>query len=219
MTDSGPYDRSPNQESGDPAEDRQSDHARGRWSGQNMADRNDPRPAPGSNVTSQPRNPDGQNYGPPLYGVPQFGAPQYGAPPYGTPQYAPAPYGPPGMPPVPYGYSPESKVAAAVFAFFLGVFGAHNFYIGLTGRAIAQLCLTIVSWVLMVVGLIMVGEGIGDPDYWVDDDDDLIGGGAFLAIIGMLVQLAVWFWAFVEFILILMGKGRYGRDRHGFPLR
>ncbi|MDC4233460.1 TM2 domain-containing protein [Actinomyces sp. B33] len=36
-------------------------------------------------------------------------------------------------------------IAAALLAFFLGVFGAHNFYMGYTARAVIQLCLTVLS--------------------------------------------------------------------------
>lgn len=40
---------------------------------------------------------------------------------------------------------PESKsgIAYALLAWFLGIFGAHNFYAGYTRRAIAQLLLTV----------------------------------------------------------------------------
>jgi TM2 domain-containing membrane protein YozV len=40
---------------------------------------------------------------------------------------------------------PKSKVAAALFAIFLGCLGIHNFYLGYTGRAIAQLLITVLS--------------------------------------------------------------------------
>lgn len=70
----------------------------------------------------------------------------------------------------------KSKVAAALLAFFLGCFGAHNFYLGHTGKAVAQLLLTIFGYILTVV------------------------------IIGAFMIIAVGIWAFVEFILILTGS-------------
>jgi TM2 domain-containing membrane protein YozV len=58
----------------------------------------------------------------------------------------------------PMGYAqpfvgPKSKVAAALFAFFLGGFGAHGFYLGNTGMGVALLVLTLVSFPLMLIVL------------------------------------------------------------------
>ncbi len=39
----------------------------------------------------------------------------------------------------------KSKVAAGLLGLFLGGFGVHNFYLGYTGKAIAQLLITILS--------------------------------------------------------------------------
>lgn len=67
---------------------------------------------------------------PPLYGAQQENAGQYSQQGwYG--QHGTVPSGVPGYPTVPPGYHPQSRVAAACLAFFLGGFGAHNFYIGL----------------------------------------------------------------------------------------
>ncbi len=64
------------------------------------------------------------------------------------PPYAQAPNG--NMPPVmpPYGaseYSPKSKIVAGLLGIFLGAFGIHNFYLGYTGKGIAQLLITVFS--------------------------------------------------------------------------
>ena len=40
---------------------------------------------------------------------------------------------------------PKSKIAAALLAFFLGCLGIHNFYLGFTGRALAQVLITVLS--------------------------------------------------------------------------
>ena len=37
--------------------------------------------------------------------------------------------------------TPKSKLAAGLLAIFLGYFGVHNFYLGYTGKAVAQLLL------------------------------------------------------------------------------
>ncbi|KFI85797.1 membrane protein [Bifidobacterium reuteri DSM 23975] len=112
------------------------------------------------NPYAQPANPYTQpQYGAPQYGAPQPAAPQYGAPQYGTPQYAaPQPgapqYGAPqyGAPQYGAGYSQKSKLAAGLLGIFLGGLGVHNFYLGNTGKAVAQLLLTLVGWVLLGLG-------------------------------------------------------------------
>ena len=48
--------------------------------------------------------------------------------------------------------STKSRTAALLFALFLGSFGAHRFYVGKKGSAIAQLLLT-----LSIVGAIVSG--------------------------------------------------------------
>lgn len=62
----------------------------------------------------------------------------------------------------------KSKIAAGLFGIFLGVFGVHNFYLGFTGKAVAQLLITILScgllspvsaiWALIEGILILAGE-------------------------------------------------------------
>ena len=39
----------------------------------------------------------------------------------------------------------KSKIAAGLLGIFLGAFGVHNFYLGYTGKAVAQLLITILS--------------------------------------------------------------------------
>lgn len=45
----------------------------------------------------------------------------------------------------PPGIEQRSKLVAALLAFFLGIFGVHNFYLGYTNRAVTQLLLTLVA--------------------------------------------------------------------------
>lgn len=76
---------------------------------------------------------------------------------------APAPYTPQPAPSV----YPKSKGVALLLAFFLGCFGAHNFYLGFTGKAVAQVLLTIVgvwffflgpvvAWIWVIVEMIQL---------------------------------------------------------------
>lgn len=51
----------------------------------------------------------------------------------------------------------KSKMAAGLLGIFLGGLGVHNFYLGYTGKAIAQICLTFCFGAGYIWGLI---EGI-----------------------------------------------------------
>lgn len=82
----------------------------------------------------------------------------------------------------------RSYIVAALLAFFLGHFGVHNFYIGYRKRAITQLALYVVGWVLSFV------------------------------LIGIPIVIAVHIWAFVDFVLILLRAGSYATDPHGREL-
>jgi TM2 domain-containing membrane protein YozV len=123
----------------------------------------------------------------PSYQTPSFGeTPSYQNPPYGQaapgsaygqPAYQnygePGPYGEPGqavspyqaapygvvVPVVPYGATaPRSKMAAGLLGIFLGAFGVHNFYLGFTGKAVAQLLITLLS--LGILGIVSAIWGL-----------------------------------------------------------
>lgn len=190
-------------------------------------------PPQGQGYPQGPQSPQGNpGYpgGPTPAGFPA-GAPAYGMNPgypgaQGYPGY-PGPQGYPG-----YGVpqtSPKSKIAAALLAFFLGGFGAHNFYLGLKNRAIGQVATTVLSIILMIVGFAVMFAGFGDSydsydgtsgyyNTWDEDNGALIGTGLVLIVISSIAMCAVGIWAFVEFILILVGSGNYAHDREGRPL-
>ena len=69
-----------------------------------------------------------------------------------------------GQPVAPAGYAQKSKLAAGLLGIFLGCFGVHNFYLGNTGKAVAQLLLTVIGWILIigpaVAGIWGLVEGI-----------------------------------------------------------
>ena len=46
----------------------------------------------------------------------------------------------------------QVKLAAGLLGIFLGGLGVHNFYLGNTGKAVAQLLLTLVGWILLGLG-------------------------------------------------------------------
>lgn len=79
---------------------------------------------------------------------------------------APAPLGHQYVHPVAYGRSYKSRTTYIVLGIFLGFFGVHNFYSGYTGRAVGQLCLTvltlgylgIVSWIWAIIEICIVDK-------------------------------------------------------------
>jgi TM2 domain-containing membrane protein YozV len=79
---------------------------------------------------------------------------------------ATAPLGQQYVHPVAYGRSYKSRTTFIVLGIFLGFFGVHNFYSGYTGRAVGQLCLTvltlgylgIVSWVWAIIEICIVDK-------------------------------------------------------------
>lgn len=100
-----------------------------------------------------------QQYTQPQYAQPnaqqQYGQPQYGQQPYNPQygqQYAQPQYGQT----MPVGQAQKSKLAAGLLGIFLGSLGVHNFYLGNTGKAVAQLLLTLIGWII-IVGPIISG--------------------------------------------------------------
>lgn len=72
--------------------------------------------------------------------------------------------------------SAKSKIAAGLFGIFLGAFGVHNFYLGYTSKAVLQLVLTIVGFILSCIG------------------------------IGVLLVAGIEIWGLIEGIMILAGS-------------
>lgn len=63
-------------------------------------------------------------------------------------------------------HAPKSRTTYIVLGIFLGAFGAHNFYAGYTGRAVGQLCLSVLtlfylspaSWIWAIVEICVVNQ-------------------------------------------------------------
>ena len=61
---------------------------------------------------------------------------------------------------------PKNRTTFIVLGIFLGALGIHNFYAGYTGRAIGQLCLSvltlfslaIISWIWAIVEICVVDK-------------------------------------------------------------
>lgn len=74
------------------------------------------------------------------------------------------------------GAGSKSKLVAGLLGIFLGCFGVHNFYLGYTGKAVTQLVLTLVGYVLCCI------------------------------VVGVFLVLGIWIWSLVEAIMIFCGK-------------
>ena len=120
---------------------------------------------------AQPYNPNpyaSQQPAQPFYGQPTYGQPDYtqsAQPPYyqqqAQPRYEQPSYN---QPPIyaqqtyyqaaqqqpGYGYAQKSKIVAGLLGLFLGTLGVHNFYLGYTGKAVAQLLLTLIGWIILI---------------------------------------------------------------------
>ena len=94
-----------------------------------------PRPYTQGNGQQPPYPPYQSAYPPPYAG-------------YSSPN--PSPYGQAG-PTVPPGYQPRNRLAAGILAILIGFLGIHNFYLGYTGRAVAQLLITVLSCGILVL--------------------------------------------------------------------
>ena len=95
--------------------------------------------------TAAPKNPDQQQTAPPYMNQPAGN--QTG---YTVPQQT-----------YPAG-SQKSKLAAGLLGIFLGSLGVHNFYLGYTGKAVAQLLITLLTCGIGAIGTSIWGlvEGI-----------------------------------------------------------
>lgn len=125
--------------------------------------------APYASGYADPMNQPLQAYGEAPGPMPQPYAPQPGYNPNALPPYGyaaqPGPYG--AMVP-----STKSKATAGVLAILLGTLGIHNFYLGYTGKGIAQLLITVLSFGILafvssiwgvIEGIVILGATPGSP--------------------------------------------------------
>jgi hypothetical protein len=87
----------------------------------------------------------------------------------------------------------KSKILAAVLAFFLGNFGAHDFYLGNKKAGFIKLGLSLVGYGLYIAGLLSVATVTATETVAIP----------VLAIVGGVIILGVAIWALVDFIRIL----------------
>ncbi|MGV0409690.1 NINE protein [Corynebacterium resistens] len=200
---SNPYSGGPSPDFNNPQDPSQFPHAdydRPRYEQPGYRERENAQPR--YSQYSQPQNP------PTNYATPGYAQPGYPQPHIPQPQYHNAGYGNQhnlyetggvvpysgaaagyGVPAqVPPGYTQKNWIVAALLAFFLGSFGVHNFYLGYKSKAMTQLVITLLSYATIII------------------------------LIGFLGLVVTGLWAFVEFIMILVGAGSYEHDAYGYPL-
>ncbi|OQM49703.1 TM2 domain-containing protein [Bifidobacterium catenulatum] len=115
---------------------------------------------PNPYASQQPAQPF---YGQPTYGQPDYtqsaqpsyyqqqAQPRYEQPSYNQPPiYAQQTYYQAAQQQPGYGYAQKSKIVAGLLGLFLGGLGVHNFYLGYTGKAVAQLLLTRIGWIILI---------------------------------------------------------------------
>jgi TM2 domain-containing membrane protein YozV len=137
-------------------------------------------------IPGQPYLAPVQPSGPSQAGTPQYPPSIYGGP-LGLSQAAAAapatvnpaapqqayPYAQPPAPGVLYGRSQKSRSTYIVLGIFLGALGIHNFYAGYTGRAVGQLCLSVltlgylalVSWIWAIIEICLVTKDSSGLDF------------------------------------------------------
>lgn len=99
--------------------------------------------------------------------------------------------------------SEKSSIVAGLLGIFLGALGIHNFYLGYTKKAVAQLVLflafifSLVTYVILIVGA-------------VTSLSVLMGALAVLTLmVGIVCAAVSLIWSFIEAIMILCGSKKY----------
>ncbi len=88
--------------------------------------------------------------------------------------------------------SPKSRLAATLLAWFLGVFGAHRFYLGKIGSAIGMLVLSVIYFASFF--------------FWA-------AGWWGVAVFGYACITAVGIWAFIDFLIAVTGNMKDSEGR------
>jgi TM2 domain-containing membrane protein YozV len=100
--------------------------------------------------------------------------------------------------------SPKSRLATSLLAWFLGIFGAHRFYVGKTGTAVIMLLMGIVSGVCYIGGFFGGLASEREAPIW-----------GLLVIAGVL-YFAVWIWMVIDFVMAVTGNFK---DSQGKPIK
>lgn len=84
----------------------------------------------------------------------------------------------------------KSKLTAALLAFFLGIFGAHRFYLGYTNLGFVMLAVGLAPWLVFILGFV----------------SHSLATAGLSVILFFICGTVVSVWALVDFVLILVGN-------------
>ncbi len=78
-------------------------------------------------------------------------------------------------------YLPRNKYVAAALALFFGIFGLHNFYLGYTGKGVAQVLISVLTFgigaIAVMIRAIVEAIQILTADYGTEHHRDARGVG------------------------------------------
>jgi len=115
-----------------------------------------------------------------------------------------------GIPVYPETISPKSRLAATLLAYFVGWLGVHRFYIGKVGTGAIILALYIIGAILYGVGMIFSVMSTAGAMYSTNISE--WAGSLTVFVIGGIMMGAAGIWGFVDFIFIVIGRGK---DKQG----
>jgi TM2 domain-containing membrane protein YozV len=111
--------------------------------------------------------------------------------------------------------SKKSRLAALLLGIFLSGYGAHNFYLGRYKRAVAQLLLTIISFIIIlkffvgeVISLAVNAESISEEEALASSLK--MFGGMLFCYIPLIVNSI---WGFIEWVMIAAGVAKDGNGK------
>lgn len=105
--------------------------------------------------------------------------------------------------------SPKNRLAAFLLGFFLGAFGAHHFYLGNIGRAVTQLLLSVFGF--SIYGWSVAKLVYHNLNYVYDLSGSIFKYSGMIAFAVILLLIAG-IWALVDWIMILCGSMKDGRN-------
>ena len=118
------------------------------------------------------------------------------------------------------GISKKSRLAAMFLGIFLGRFGIHNFYLRRFGRAITQLSLYVLGWIIYFAGIFSaVVSASSYQSAYIHTPADAERAALHIAMAippFMILAMTAGIWSLVEWILIASGKAK---DGNGLPVK
>lgn len=106
--------------------------------------------------------------------------------------------------------SKKSRLAALLFAFFLGNLGIHDIYVGRVGRGVAKIIMSVLSIIMYIVAFsTMIPFLTGEYDvsgYTTDSMLKIFMPAIILLVIALIVLFTLGIWVLVDIILCATGN-------------